>query len=138
MISPERRKTLIGQSLRLRDAFLRFRSPSSGKAVAPSHLGELIRYVQDRPSKEDLLTFLKMLPGSHYSKVSKGAGPQLQEVARQASQLVGQVPDMEELLFVLGWTRRLLGNEDRGGGSEVQRSNDPHRSNRGGYASGRR
>ena len=113
MIAPERRKALIEHSLRLRDTLERFHTPNSGKTVAPSHLGEVFRFVQDRPSQEDLKIFLKMLPGSHYAKVSKGAGPQLQEVVRQIQKLVDQVPNLEELLFVIGWTRRLLGNEQQ-------------------------
>lgn len=120
-VDSRRARARIEEAERLTEAFSRFRSPVTNDPVDPSRVMEVLRYLNavaamKEPQKE-LEQFLKAMPGSYLSKMSKSAGPQLEEVRARIAPLLHKGYSIEDLSKILGWTVRLLQNEERHGRS---------------------
>lgn len=107
MIHDARRKILIERAEKLAHDLGQFRTHGSGDPVDPSRLAEVQRYVATSGTSE-LSGMLDALPSSYLKKASRSAGPQLEEVKRRVKPLAREIPDREELSYVLAWARRLM------------------------------
>lgn len=116
MIDRRRTKGLLEEAERLAIDLGRFRTPRSGEPVDPSRVAELGRYLAMVRDVQQLGKFLDLMPTSYLAKMSQSALPQLKEVQRLVRPVIGKVRDAEEMLFVLGWTQRLLSTAERVGG----------------------
>jgi hypothetical protein len=119
MIERSRTKTLLAEAERLAGDLGRFRTPSSGDPVDPSRVAELIRYLAMVQDVQQLATYLDLMPTSYMAKISQSALPQLKEIGRLVRPLIGRMRNAEEMLFVLGWTQRLLSTAERIGEATV-------------------
>lgn len=117
MIDRRRTKVLLSEAEQLASDLGRFRTPGSGEPVDPSRVAELSRYLAMVKDVQQLGKLLELMPTSYLAKMSQSALPQLKEVARLVRPVIGKVRDAEEMLFVLGWTQRLLSTAERLGES---------------------
>ena len=76
---------------------------------------ELSRFLRMSGSVAELKDFLALLPTSFHAKMSRSAPPQLQEIAKQVRPLLDRVKETDQMLYLLGWTRRLLATGEREG-----------------------
>lgn len=113
MMDRRRKKPLLGEAERLAADLGRFRTPRTGEAVDPSRVAELIRYLSMVQDVQQLATYLELMPTSYLAKMSQSALPQLKEIARLVRPMIGRIRNVDELLFVLGWTHRLMLTTER-------------------------
>lgn len=132
MIACERRPILVKKAELLAAQLGDFKTPGSGEPVDPSRLAEVMRFVKANGAS-DLPELLKLLPGSYLRKASQSAPPQLEEVKRRVSPLAREITDAEELVYVLGWARRLLTIRETAGAASPD---EPRRSGSGGRRGG--
>ena len=119
MITDERRCALLPLATKLAERLAQVQTATGGgKPYDRSKLAIVSRFLQSRmrdpeamkaqPFKAAVTEYLKRLPGSHHSAISRSARPQLEELAKRLGDIVAATREEEELIHVLRWTERLL------------------------------
>lgn len=107
----------------------RLHSALASDGVAKSSVTIVLRYLRTRPAVGALRAFLEALPRSALAKYTAGTGPQLERVARHATdtlnRLVGVVGEelaVEALAYVFGIVARQLTDGDARDGARDPRA----------------
>jgi hypothetical protein len=114
MIRPERCKTLIKTAEALAGKLSRSSSPS-GDPIDPSRLAELTRCLMATRDVEQTRRLAKRLPASPQAAMTRSAAPEFRDIERNVGPILEQFADVDELLYVLGWTQRLMRTAERAG-----------------------